>query len=118
MITLENDKLINHTGTVIDVSKFDRIEQIEGLNAALGDYFFSPDTMRYFNSKVYDDIVHIENQGIGFITSERDHSYLDRQPKRLYTVRMMTLDGQIKKLSEFQQFTTLNQARAFLKAYK
>jgi hypothetical protein len=116
MITLENDKLIDRTGTVIDVSKFDRIEQIEGLNAAMGDYFFSPDTMRWFNSKVYDDIYQVENQGVCFITSERD-DYLDRQPTRLYTVRIMRLNGRIDSLSEFQQFRTLAQARAFIKAY-
>jgi hypothetical protein len=116
MITLENDKLIDHTDTVIDISKFDRIEQIEGLNAALGYYFFSPDTMRWFNSKVYDDIYQIK-EGVCFITSERD-DYLDRQPTRLYTVRIMRLNGRIDSLSEFQQFNTLKQARAFVKAYK
>jgi hypothetical protein len=115
MITLENDKLIDHTGTVIDISKFDRIEQIEGLNAALGFYFFSPDTMRWFNSKVYDDIYQVK-EGVCFITSERD-DYLDRQPTRLYTVRIMRLNGRIDSLSEFQQFNTLKQARAFVKAY-
>jgi hypothetical protein len=116
MITIENDKLIDHTGLIIDVSKFTRIEEIEGLNAALGYYFFSPDTMRWFNSKVYDDVRQIEGQGVAFITSERD-SYLDRQPTRLFTVRIMTLDGRIKELSEFQQFNTLRQARTWLKAY-
>ena len=117
MITLENEKLIDHTGTIINISKFDRIEQIEGLNAALGYYFFSPDTMRWFNSKVYDDIYQVENQGVAFITSERD-SYLDRQPTKLYTVRIMRLNGQIDSLSEFQQFRTLAQARAFIKEYQ
>ena len=116
MITIENEKLIDHTGAVIDVSKFDHIEQVTGLDAALGHFFFSPDTMRWFNSKVYDDLVQVDGQGVGFITSERD-DYLDRQPTRLFTVRIMRFDGRIDKLSEFQQFKSLRQARKYLNDY-
>lgn len=116
MITLENNKLLDHTGTVIDVSKFSTIEEVKGLDAALGHYFFSPSTMRFFCSRVYDDVLQIPGSGVAFITSEQFKTYYPNYSvePRMYTVRMMTLDGKIEELSDFQEFKSLSQARRFM----
>ena len=109
MITLQN-------GQEIDVLQFDHIDQVKGLDMALGHYFFSEDTMRFFHSKVYDDLWVVPGAGVVFITSEKC-DLVPADPRR-YTVRVMRDDGRIDKVSEFQEWATLRQARAQAQRYQ
>jgi hypothetical protein len=86
------------------------LEQIKQYNSEHGFYFFSPDTLRFFNSKVYPGFIHTP-AGVVFITSEK----FDYRSPRLYTVRVMVEDGSVNEFAgcEFQQFPTIRAARKF-----
>lgn len=82
---------------------FKTIEEIKAFNEEKGKYFFSKDTMKFFNSKVETSVY----GGVFFVTSERME--LDR-PKR-YTVRQVEESGNIKTIGSMQQYSTLASAR-------
>ena len=71
-------------------------------------YFFSPDTMRFFNSKVYNHIKEVEN-GFLFITSE-----VFGDNPRHYQLRLISLDGSIESLLKVD---SLKLAKQYLRAY-
>jgi hypothetical protein len=73
-------------------------------------YYFSRDTMRFFNSRLLSGFHHTE-KGLIFITSEK----FDYKSPRLYSVRIMRDNGKVDNLSEFQAFTYSYQARNFAK---
>ena len=82
-------------------------------------HFFDADTMRFFSSrisglswKIYGwDLTTLSYY---FITSEKQNSIYFPEKRRLYTVRSCDYKGNIEKISEFQQFESLNDARKFL----
>mgnify|MGYP001574775162 CR=1 FL=1 len=102
------------------------IEEIKQLNARNGQFFFTPETMRFFKSKVNDGVITGTWKGIKvafFITSEK---FSDETPRK-YTIRACVLEdapteagredygykrGHIESVSEFQAFATLRTARA------
>jgi hypothetical protein len=86
---------------------FHTIEMMKRANENGGYHFFSRDAMRFFRSRIAPGVVH----GRVFITSEQ----FDYASPRLYTVRAMRDDGSTVELSEFQQFDTLRQARAYVR---
>jgi len=55
-------------------------------------YFFSPDTMEFFNSKVYPDVAEVE-KGYQFITSE---SFGENHIQ--FSLRFIDFDGRIETL--------------------
>lgn len=60
------------------------IEQIKLRNADAGKFFFSPDTLRFFSSRVSGTVYSAgKDRGQFFVTSER---YNDSSP-RMYTIR-------------------------------
>jgi len=80
--------------------------------------FFSPSSMKFFNSKVYNEVY----GGCVFITSEKDSGpYQSRRAwdgKRRYTVRVMlnpsklsSGPGRIMTWGNFGDYATLRQAR-------
>jgi len=71
-------------------------------------YFFSPDTMRFFNSKVYSHIKEVKN-GFLFITSE-----VFGDNPRHYQLRLISLDGSIESLLRVD---SLKLAKQYLRAY-
>ena len=71
-------------------------------------YFFSPDTMRFFSSKVYNHIKEVEN-GFLFITSE-----VFGDNPRHYQLRLISLDGSIESLLRVD---SLKLAKQYLRAY-
>ena len=71
-------------------------------------HFFSPDTMRFFNSKVYNHIRKVE-KGFLFITSE----VFGDEPRH-YAIRFINLEGSIDTLKEYQ---SLSQAKKHLKDF-
>ena len=71
-------------------------------------YFFSPDTMKFFNSEVYQDIKRTRQpEGFLFITSEKFPN-----SQRHYQVRHITPDGSISYYGE--RFETLEEAKILL----
>ena len=89
---------------------FSSVEQIRLYSLSIGHHWFSPSTMRFFGSKVYPDLV----GGRYFISSEENFD----GTQRLYTLRMVTDEGLIDTVGDFQGFTSLRQARKALKAFE
>ena len=71
-------------------------------------YFFSPNTMKFFSSKVYKDVRKVE-KGYLFLTSE-----VFGDAKRHFAVRFISLDGSIKTIESYH---TLRDAREHLNFY-
>jgi len=71
-------------------------------------YFFSPDTMRFFNSKVYQDVRKAPN-GWLFITSE-----VFGNDSRHYAIRFIDFKGSIKTIEKYH---TLKDAEEHLNFY-
>jgi hypothetical protein len=81
---------------------------IKTANRSAGRYFFSPDSMRFFRSRI-SERVHQGPGGIYFVTSEQ---YDDRCP-RLYSVRRFLPDGaDIDTVGSFQEHATAYRAHA------
>ena len=85
-------------------------------------YFFDKDTMRYFSSKVsglmwqVGDPKNYQTNDIYFITSEQDKGRIKHSGSvRGYTIRKISADGEIDTVSEFQEFSSLNDAKKELK---
>lgn len=85
------------------------IDAIKKANAEAGSFYFSPDTMRFFRSRVMSDVFPLED-GALFVTSERREGDIRR-----YTIRRAWDDGDIATLDGFQAYTSRNGA---LKAAK
>ena len=75
-------------------------------------HFFSRNTTRSFNSKIHEAYYDEDTGDTLFITSEQ----FDSLP-RSFTVRKVLdrADAGIAEVSEFQEFSTLAEARQFLK---
>ena len=58
-------------------------------------YFFNPDTMRFFSSKVYQDVKKVE-KGYLFLTSE-----IFGDEPRHYCVRFIDLKGSIETIEKY-----------------
>lgn len=89
-----------HDGTVY---RFWDMNEVERANADLGHYWFSPDTKRFFHSRIGDTLY----GGRYFISSEC------REPgetPRLYTIREANPDGSIDTVGDFQEYSTRAQA--------
>lgn len=77
------------------------INDLERANERAGNCWFSPDTKRFFNSRILEDVITVAD-GWLFISSERqsmDHP-------RLFTVRHMDVLGEVSTVGEFQQYGT------------
>jgi hypothetical protein len=85
------------------------IEQIKAANKALGHFWFSPATARFFRSRASGPVI-----GNMFVSSERKYDP-DCNCPRLYTIRMANEDGSIDTVGEFQAYrskrTALNAIR-------
>lgn len=80
-----------------------------------GGYFFSPETMRFFSSRI-SSLMWFKDDLIYFITSEADKGYIQHKGStRAYTVRTIDSNGNIETIGEFQQYETLYQARKAIK---
>ena len=86
------------------------IEDVKTHNRVQGYYFFNTDTMRGFKSRVHENVY----GGCVFVTSEKNSSWRFDYP-RAYTVRMITENGSIETIGEFQGFDTRYSAHAHAK---
>lgn len=86
---------------------FNTVAEIREANDKGGFYFFSPETMRFFNSRVLPGVYHdTANERTLFVTSER----FEEEPRR-YTLRYAALNGDVGTLGDHQQYATLKEAR-------
>lgn len=79
------------------------MSEVKQTNKAHGYYWFEKDTMRFFRSRVSNAVY----GGRYFISSEQ----FDYESPRLYTIREAYDDGGIHDASEFQEFTSWQQAK-------
>lgn len=88
-----------------------KMDEVMKINAEKGQFFFSEDTMNFFDS-----IVESEEliNGEYFVTSEQ-FSYENVRMKRLYTVRKFDVEtGGVDTVGEFQQFGSVEEAEDFI----
>ena len=88
---------------------FRAIADIKARNEAAGNFWFSKDTLRFFNSEVYSGVY---GSGL-FITSER----MELHMPKLYSVRYARPDGDIATVGKFQGHNTLGWARKAAKQW-
>jgi len=87
------------------------INQIKHLNASKGQFFFSPDTIRFFHSRT-DQTAIVINGVAYFITSEQR----EYNTPRKYTIRKANLEtGSIDTVGEFHYYDTHAEAKKALK---
>ena len=84
------------------------IADIKAANEAAGHYWFTPDAMRWFRTRVSGGVI----GGRYFVTSEQFVPYDGPPEPRRYTVRRANDDGSIDTVGEFQAYETAAQARA------
>lgn len=80
------------------------IEEIEAANEAIGQHWFSPDTMRFWGSRVDDEIYPVGG-GAYFVSSESSP-----WDKRVYSVRFAHASGRIRTVGDLGEFPTRKQA--------
>jgi hypothetical protein len=95
-----------------DDRTFRDIGQVRYANNQLGHHFFDRDTLRFFSSRVHDDLY----GGRYFVTSERDESYgsfgAAWDGERRYTIRKANPDGSIETVGQFGQYGSRSGAHA------
>jgi hypothetical protein len=91
------------------------ISEIRQANAAAGFRFFSTGAMKFFRSRV-DRHVYEGPGGVFFVTSEQLEFHESQGPRK-WTVHQFRRDGSIDRASEFQQYESLQQARAAASAF-
>jgi hypothetical protein len=81
------------------------IEGIKRLNKEAGHFFFSPNSMRFFKSRILSSVEEVPT-GWMFITSERFETL-----PRHYTMRICYRDGSIKTVGQEAAYSSARQAR-------
>lgn len=77
------------------------VTELKQRNASNGGYWFTPDTMRWFKSRVQADVFVGQSYSY-FVSSERQ----DWDSPRLFTVRAMGADGRVVTVGDFQQYAS------------
>lgn len=81
---------------------FTSIAQIQQVNEAQGQFWFSPDTMRFFKSRIESEVI----DGRYFVSSEQEGP----DAPRLFTVRSAEDDGEIMTVGDLGAYTTREEA--------
>jgi len=89
---------------------FWNMQQVKEANKAIGNYWFSPKTMAFFDSKV---VSRLDYNTQCFITSEKK---CFEDYTRVYAVRQVENEGSIKTLA--RDFRTIEQAEEFIEGLK
>ena len=90
------------------------IQEMKRMNKEAGQFWFSPQTLRFFNSRISSLVVQAEqNEDLKlFVTSER----MDWNSPRLYSVRVFNYSTcKVDTVGEFQEYATLEDAKAAAK---
>lgn len=95
------------------------IDQLKARNTAMGYYFFTPDTLRYYKGRVYSNVWTLPDCWV-FITSEQFECYHPqyRIDPRRYTARVMLEDGSVQEFagSIFQQFKSKRECERWIES--
>ncbi len=89
----------------MNIIKFDTIDNVKRYHSG---YFFTPEAMRFFRSKVYETTATLGDLTY-FITSEKCPT-----DKRRYTIRTMSRTGSIALFSAFEAYSSKKQAEKAL----
>lgn len=90
--------------------------KVRDIKSAHRRYWFSPDTMRFFNSRVNLDQDAVEIGGEYYFTSSEQ---FDHKSPRLYSVRAWNPEtDDIRTIGEFQGYRTAREARAKINRLK
>ena len=95
---------------------FYNIEQVKEANKIINHYFFSKSTMQFFKSKISSGIIH-KNNKMYFISSEQMQYSDGFREDRKYTIRIVSENGEVNTIGEFQQFKSLHKARTYINNY-
>ena len=89
-----------------------RMLHLREINQLAGMFYFSPDTMRFFRSRL-PAYAYVAESGLGwyFVTSEQFVGSQGAAP-RAYTVRFMANDGNVSTIGDFQAFKSRSGANA------
>ena len=75
------------------IGSFNSIYEVKSNNRNNGYNWFSPETLRWFNGKVYDVLF----GGCVFVSSEKDIPFRGSVPQRQYCVRVAMDNGSIER---------------------
>ena len=110
MTTTNNPNTSENTMTTSIMPYLWTMNQLSRYNGNRNYYFFSPDTMRFFSSRIQTTPPY---KGRVFVTSER----MNWNSPRLYSVRVIQPSGNIETIGDFQGFTTRQSAHRFAEKY-
>lgn len=85
------------------MTRFKSMEAVKRANRAADQYWFTPETMRFFGSRIESKLLY----GCLFVTSEQDPAQMW---PRAYSVREANADGTIGNVGEFQGHATFDDA--------
>jgi hypothetical protein len=95
------EKIRDNSGEILTLGRWESMTNVKYENRCIGQHFFSPSTMRWFNSRIGSTIY----GGRFFITSEQD-SYGAWGGKRRYTIRVIRDNADIGEWGEHGQFAS------------
>jgi hypothetical protein len=90
--------------------RYRSMEDISKRNAAAGYFFFKPDTMRFFQSRVLDGFYPGKNGCVFFVTSEKAPG-----AERRYNVRIAESGGNVRTADGLRGYTNARTAHAAAK---
>lgn len=93
------------------------IVELEERNARSGGHWFSPDTKRFFASRIMACTFETDDGTVYFVSSEKFRGFRSPDGPRLYTVRMMRPDGSVDTVGEFQAYRSRSGALAAAKRH-
>lgn len=90
------------------------VVDVMSLNIERKQFFFSPDTLKFFSSRILGGQLQGRNKDL-FITSEKQPSSRGEDFSRMFTIRKVNKNtGGIVTVGEFQQFGTQTKAKKFI----
>jgi len=98
------------------MKQFKTIAEVKQANKQAGLHFFDKKTMEFFNSRIESTLINKkDNNRQYFITSEQFTGLGEYIGKRLFTIREVKENGEIKTIGEFQGYNTKQEAKKELK---
>lgn len=82
------------------------IEQIKDANRKAGRFFFEPETLRFFRSRISQAVCPLPNGAALFMTSEQFVASNGWKAPRKWSLRLAKPDGDIDSVGDFQAFNS------------
>ena len=102
--------MITNNAMTLTLARLPRIADARKANAATGRFFFSPDTLRFFNSEIESELM----AGALFITSERPPESMRPavwNGERRFTLRAALASGDVATVGAFGAYPSKAKAR-------